>query len=125
MQGAELQVASCKVAELHFATCHLPLCNFAPCNSTTLPPPPCPKKLSPEQKRLLAAIAAGQRLKDHRDIEGGKNYRLYALDGAAQVIQPSDVAALVELGLISSNKKFPSATYWLTPQGQQYVISLT
>ncbi len=82
-------------------------------------------KLSPEQKRLLAAIAAGQRLKDHRDIEGGKNYRLYALDGAAQVIQSSDVAALVELGLISSNKKFPSATYWLTPQGQQCVIGLT
>jgi hypothetical protein len=61
----------------------------------------------------------------HRDIEGGKNYRLYTLDGAAQVIQPADVAALVELGLISSNKKFPSATYWLTPQGQQCVIGLT
>ena len=106
-------MASSKLQLCHAATCNLQLC-------------PSPKmKLSPEQKRLLAAIAAGQRLKDHRDIEGGKNYRLYALDGAAQVIQPSDVAALVDLGLISSNKKFPSATYWLTPQGQQCVIGLT
>lgn len=69
---------------------------------------------------LLKAIASGQRLKDHRDLEGGKVYRLYALDETSQTVDAADVAALVEAGMLSSNKKFPAATYWLTEQGQRF-----
>lgn len=72
------------------------------------------------QCALLKAIANGQRLKDHRDLEGGKVYRLYALDETSQTVDAADVAALVEAGMLSSNKKFPAATYWLTEQGQRF-----
>jgi hypothetical protein len=65
--------------------------------------------LSESQRRLLLAIAQGMRLKDHRDIEGHKAYALHFPDGTRQPVDPNDVAALVDLGLISSNKKFPSA----------------
>jgi len=74
--------------------------------------------LSERQRRLLLAMARGMRLKDHRDIEGHKTYALHSPDGSRQPVDPSDVAALVDLGLISSNKKFPSATYWLTEHGR-------
>jgi hypothetical protein len=81
--------------------------------------------LSESQRRLLLAIAQGMRLKDHRDIEGHKAYALHFPDGMRQPVDPNDVAALVDLGLISSNKKFPSATYWLTEHGQRIVQMLS
>ncbi|MCW1970101.1 MAG: hypothetical protein KIH69_018480 [Anaerolineae bacterium] len=77
-------------------------------------------RLTQRQCALLKAIAAGQRLKDHRDIEGGKVYRLYALDETSQTVNAADVAVLIEAGLLNSNKKFPAATYWLTEQGQRF-----
>ncbi len=36
--------------------------------------------ISDTQRKLLTSIAAGLRLKDHRDIEGSKRYVLYDLD---------------------------------------------
>ena len=68
---------------------------------------------------LLRAIAAGARLRDQRDIEGGKSFRLYGDDGSSVLIDPNDVAALVEAGLLDSNKKFPAATYWVTDAGRR------
>jgi hypothetical protein len=70
---------------------------------------------------LLSAIAAGQRLKDHRDIEGHKTYVLHRADDTSEPVDPADVEELVELGLISSNKKFPAATYWLTEKGEKLI----
>ena len=67
---------------------------------------------------MLQAMAGGWTLKAHRYLDGRKEFRLHALDGAIQEVAPATVAALAESGLIDSNKKFPAATFWLTPQGQ-------
>ncbi len=74
-------------------------------------------QLTESQRRIMLAMAHGLRLKDHRDIEGHKTYALHYPDDRSEPVNPADVEALVELGLISSNKKFPSATYWLTEAG--------
>lgn len=81
-------------------------------------------RLSVDQKRLLQALAQGSRLKDHRDLDGHKAYVLYQPDDTGTSIMAADVAVLVDAGLISSNKKFPAATYWLTEAGEQVVASL-
>jgi hypothetical protein len=62
---------------------------------------------------------SGWTLKDHRDLDGGKAYQLHPLEGPPELVAPGVVAALVERGLIDSNKKFPAATYWLTPAGRE------
>lgn len=73
------------------------------------------------QVELLQAIANGLTLKSHRDLEGRKEYRLHALDGHSALVPWKDVEALHSAGLIDSNKKFPSATYWLTDTGRSHL----
>ena len=68
-------------------------------------------------------MASGWTLKDHRYLDGRKEFRLHGLDGASQAVAPDTVAALVEAGLIDSNKKFPAATFWLTGKGQGAVTA--
>jgi len=80
-------------------------------------------RLTMAQKRLLQALANGLRLKDHRDLEGGKTYVLHQPDDTGTPIAATDIEALVDAGLISSNKKFPAATYWLTEAGKHVVAS--
>jgi hypothetical protein len=77
--------------------------------------------LTPAQIELLQTIAHGLILKSHRDLEGHKEYRLHAPDGHSTSVSWDDVAALQSAGLIDSNKKFPSATYWLTDTGRAHV----
>jgi hypothetical protein len=67
---------------------------------------------------LLQSMANGLRLKDHRDIEGRKSFVLHREDDSGEPANEADVDELVSAGLISSNKKFPAATYWLTEQGK-------
>jgi len=74
--------------------------------------------------QLLQNISRGLRLKDHRDLDGRKRYVLHRSDDSGDVIDPADVTALVDAGLISSNKKFPAATYWLTEAGQRLIGGL-
>jgi hypothetical protein len=81
-------------------------------------------RLSDPQKYLLAAMAQGAQLKDRRDIEGNKSYILRNADGSDKPIAPADVETLVNAGLISSNKKFPVATYWLTEAGKRLPLEL-
>ncbi len=81
-------------------------------------------KLSNRQKQLLLAIAAGGFLKAHRDVDGGKVYKLHPLEGEAQTVAPADAEALCEHGLIDSNKKFPAATFWLTEEGKATLAKL-
>lgn len=69
--------------------------------------------------RLLQALADGLRLKDHRDLDGHKTYLLHQADDASDPVDAADVEALTDAGLISSNKKFPAATYWLTEAGKR------
>ena len=72
----------------------------------------------------MKALDQGTQLRDHRDIEGGKVFQLHALDGSVIENVSADVVhELVELGLIDSNKKFPSATYWLTNAGRQWAAA--
>lgn len=75
-------------------------------------------RLTAEQRRILAAVAAGDVLKVHRTVDGEKVHRLHPLDGAQeQVIAAKDVERLLVLGLIDSNMKFPAATFLITPKG--------
>ncbi len=67
---------------------------------------------------MLQFMSSGLRLKDHRDIEGRKTFVLHREDDSGEPVNEADVDALVSAGLISSNKKFPAATYWLTEQGK-------
>ncbi len=76
---------------------------------------------TPTQLELLQAIARGLTLKSHRDLEGYKEYRLHTLDGLSTSVPWEDVEALQSGGLIDSNKKFPSATYWLTDTGRAHL----
>jgi hypothetical protein len=78
-------------------------------------------QLAPAQVELLQAIAGGLTLKSHRDLDGRKEYRLHALDGQSSPVAWETVEDLQAAGLIDSNKKFPSATYWLTGAGWTYV----
>ncbi len=82
-------------------------------------------KLSAAHKRILLAIAAGHVLKAHRDIEGGKVYKLHPLRGEPRIINGDDVQRLCDEGLIDSNKKFPAATFWLTEKGKTLVAQIT
>ena len=75
--------------------------------------------LTDSQIQLLLAMAHGLRLKDHRDLDGHKRYVLYNSDDVGKPITAQDVEALTDAGLISSNKKFPAATYWLTEEGKK------
>ena len=75
--------------------------------------------LTGEQGRVLRAMASGWTLKAHRDLEGGKIYRLHPLDGEAKVVRAELVQELVARGLLDSNKKFPAATFWLTEPGRR------
>lgn len=77
--------------------------------------------LSNAQQQLLRQIANGRTLKVHRDLEGHKVYQLHNLDGHAEPIGRELAEALIELGLIDSNKKFPAATFWLTDTGRRYL----
>ncbi len=75
-------------------------------------------KLSVAHLRVLQAMAQGQLLKSHRDLEGHKIYRLHPLEGPPVPVDPAVVMYLWEHGLIDSNKKFPAATYWLTARAR-------
>jgi len=78
---------------------------------------------SAQHKTLLQAMVQGNTLKSHRYLDGCKVYRLHPLVGQYQEVQPSLVRFLYQRGLIDSNKKFPSATYWLTQKGIQWAAS--
>lgn len=75
-------------------------------------------RLSQAHKHILVALAQGQRLQDHRDLDGGKVYKLHALDNRPdEVVVGSLVLDLQRQQLIQSNMKFPAATYRLTDKG--------
>jgi hypothetical protein len=81
-------------------------------------------RLSRLHKHILRAIASEGFLKAHRDIEGNKTYKLHLLGGGEEIIPSAAVAYLLDHGLIDSNKKFPAATYWLTPRGTEVAKGL-
>jgi hypothetical protein len=81
--------------------------------------------LSPAHRRLLRALAAGHTLKAHRDLEGGKVFRLHFADSRpAEDLDRRLAEDLVARGLLDSNKKFPAATFWLTAAGRELARTL-
>lgn len=75
--------------------------------------------LSPPQKNLLLAVLAGAALKSHRDLDGGKEYRLHPLNGVAVNVSGQVVRSLEARGLLLSNQKFPAATLILSQIGRR------
>ena len=78
---------------------------------------------SAESGTLLIAMANGQQLRAHRDLEGDKNYWLHDGEKKRAVGRPL-VLRLREQQLIETNQKFPVATYFLTAQGKQVAEQL-
>ncbi|GIV78859.1 MAG: hypothetical protein KatS3mg050_3253 [Litorilinea sp.] len=79
-----------------------------------------------EEKQVLVSMAAGQRLRSHRYLDGTKIYLLHALeDDRGQPVAAETVASLRRRGLIESNMKFPVATYLLTDKGAALARRLT
>ena len=81
--------------------------------------------MTPSERHILRAIAAGWTLKAHRELDGAKIYRLHPLDDSSpQQVEQRTVESLRDQGLLDSNKKFPAATYLLTEKGRQVVTGL-
>lgn len=77
------------------------------------------------QKQVLSAMAQGNFLKSHRDLDGSKVFKLHTPSGQVEIIPSSLVHSLREKGWIDSNKKFPVATFWLTEAGRSLVRQLS
>ena len=77
------------------------------------------RRLTWEDKTLLGRLAEGWTLKSHRTIEGEKNYRLYSPDGEAADIPFNQVQRLLHGRYLTTNQKFPAATFLLTTKGQK------
>ena len=82
------------------------------------------RKLSAEQKAILSALAEGDTLKSHRNIEGEKAYTLHALDGTTQPVSMDAVLGLRARRLVETNHKFPAATFLLTTSGTALAATL-
>lgn len=77
------------------------------------------RKLSPSEKALLEQIASGATLKSHRELDGSKRYRLYAVGAeGAEPVEYELVQRLLRKKLITTNQKFPAATFLLTNRGR-------
>jgi hypothetical protein len=81
-------------------------------------------KPSKDEAKVLHALASGHTLKSHRYLDGTKIYQLHLLEGSAEPVQKRIVDALQKYGLVTSNQKFPAATYSLTQQGREVAALL-
>jgi hypothetical protein len=82
-------------------------------------------RLSSEARKVLCALARDSFLKSHRSIDGEKVFRLHPLEGEPVAVQRATVDALLRDGLVTSNQKFPAATYMLTEKGRDLAAALT
>lgn len=81
--------------------------------------------IPPEAATILIRLAEGNYLKAHRFLDGTKSFQLHTIDGDTTEVSRVFVDLLVKEGLISSNQKFPAATYMLTPSGREMAASLS
>ncbi len=82
-------------------------------------------RLTIQQLAILVALADGCALKAQRDLEGRKVYRLHYLDGHTKEVAATDAQHLLESRLIDSNKKFPTATFFLTVRGVEQLKQIS
>ncbi len=79
------------------------------------------RRLTEADLHLLRAIAEGATLKSHRTIDGDKAYRLYPPEGEPREIPFDQVQRMLDGRLLTTNQKFPAATFLLTSRGQKAV----
>lgn len=77
-------------------------------------------RLRSADKTLIKRLSDGWTLKSHRFLDGEKHYKLYGPDGEEGDIEWVQVQRLLRLKVISTNQKFPAATFLLTNQGQSF-----
>jgi hypothetical protein len=83
-------------------------------------------RLSATHKRILYELVRGSRLQDQRTLDGSKIYQLHPLTyGPAEIVAETTVEYLKRHKLISSNMKFPAATYLLTDKGAALAATLS
>ncbi|NJN98493.1 MAG: hypothetical protein HC875_32600 [Anaerolineales bacterium] len=75
-------------------------------------------KPSKAEIKILRALADGVMLKSHRYLDGTKIYQLHSLAGEVEPVPKRLVDELLRRGYITSNQKFPAATYSLTEPGR-------
>ena len=75
-------------------------------------------RLSTADLELINRLSDGFNLKSHRNLEGEKNYVLYSPDGDQVNLNWKQVQKLLRLKIITTNQKFPAATFLLTNLGQ-------
>ncbi len=80
---------------------------------------PTRNSLSALQEHLLLAVLSGATLKSHRDVDGGKEYRLHPLNGEVSIVPGQVVRSLEDRGFLLSNQKFPAATLILSQSGRR------
>lgn len=68
---------------------------------------------------LLQKIAQGYLLKSHRELDGQKAYKLWSPAGVEELVDYSLVQNLLAQKLITTNQKFPAATFLLTTKGKK------
>ena len=78
---------------------------------------------TPAGAAVLHAIAHGHTLKSHRHLDGQKTYRLHPLEGEAVDVPYEVVQALLAHKYLTTNQKFPSATFLLTNKGKLWVTT--
>jgi predicted transcriptional regulator len=81
-------------------------------------------RLSVETERVLIALTEGSFLKSHRYINGTKIFRLHPLEGDPVEVQRQTIDSLVQGSLVTSNQKFPAATYMITDKGRALATAL-
>ena len=85
---------------------------------------PTRNSLSALQEHLLLAVLSGATLKSHRDVDGGKEYRLHPLNGELSIVPGQVVRSLEDRGFLLSNQKFPAATLILSQSGRRQAQDL-
>ncbi len=80
-------------------------------------------ELSTAEKELLTAVAQGDTLKSHRHLDGQKEYKRWPAnpDEPPTAVPYELVQSLLDKKLITTNQKFPAATFLLTTAGKDLV----
>ncbi|MBK8431238.1 MAG: hypothetical protein IPL28_08075 [Chloroflexi bacterium] len=78
---------------------------------------------SPAEAAVLHAIGRGSTLKSHRDVDGHKVYRLHPLQGEAADVPYAVVQTLLHQNYLTTNQKFPAATFLLTSKGKAWLTT--
>lgn len=76
------------------------------------------------EKDVLRAMVEGALLRHHSDLDGRKRFALHE-DDAERAVRAWAVATLQARGLVLSNDKFPTSTFYLTGKGKRVAATLT